>query len=535
MGHGKETPRQKMIGLMYLFLTALMALNVSKDVLNSFVLVSESLEQTVTNYKTKNEKIYNEFDLQYMQNKAKVEKWKSLADQVRAKAQGLYDQLESHKLGLVTLAEGPESAAIVEGKVDANLLESKDNIDYGGQYFIVDKHGEELRKQIDEYRELLLTMIPEEEENLRSNIESTLDTHPHKAKKDEAPHPWESAVFEHIPLVADLVMLAKLQTDIKNVETDVITYLFKKISASDFKVNKMSATVIPNSSYIMKGNEYRAEVFLAAYDSTQNPEILVGNYKATGSNSYEMIGSYKTLDIENGKGIYKLSPGSLGNQKWRGIIRVKSPDGGVSDYPFEQEFEVSEPSLVISPTKMNVFYYGIENPVAISVPGISESNIEATIPGGGASIRKVKDGYEVKPTKSGGTVAVSVSAKIDGKLKPVGKMEFRIKTIPEPKAKVMGQASGAISKAIISNAPGVVAELEDFVFDLKFRVTRFTLSANVGGYTREMVSTGNSFTSEQKEFLKTIKVNSKINIEDIQAVGPDGRTISLSPLIFKVN
>lgn len=532
MGHGKETPRQKMVGLMYLFLTALMALNVSKDVLDSFVLVSESLEKTVENYKSKNDKIYDEFEKQYAQNKEKVEKWRTLAFDVKEKAKNLHDLLEEHKIELVKLAEGPESPALTTGKVNAGVLASKDNIDYGGQYFIVMGKGEELKQKINEFRDLLLKTVPDTEERLKKAIEVTLDTRDVKLETEEASRTWESATFEHIPLVADLVMLAKLQTDVKNMETDVINYLLTNISASDFKFNALSATVIPNSSYIMRGNEYKAEVFLAAYDSTQNPEILVGNYKFE-NNKYSMVGDYQTLKVEKGRGIYSVNPRSLGTQKWRGLIKIKSPNGGESLYPFDEEYEVAEPSLVISPTKMNVFYYGIENPVAISVPGIPESNIKATI-SSGAAIRKTNAGYEVKPTKTGGEVTIDVSAMIEGKQKSMGKMNFRIKTIPEAKAKVLGKASGTITRAELMAAPGVTAELEDFVFDLKFRITKFKVSAQVEGYDRTIESDGNSFNKAQRDLMKNLKTNSKLSIEDIEAVGPDGRTKSLSPIIFRV-
>jgi len=536
MGHGKETPRQKMIGLMYLFLTAMLALNVSKEVLNSFILVGNGLEQTIANYVTKNEKVYNEFETQSLANPTKVKPWKDKADLIKAEAADLFDYLNQQKIDLAKYAEGDETKAVVDGKFVIAKLEQKDNIDKGGEFFgeLGKKHGDVIKEKLDHLKETLMTMIPEEEENLRKNIETTLSTHSH-TDDEGVTHSWVSSTFEHIPLIADFVMLDKLQTDVKNVETDVITYLFKKISASDFKVNKMSAIVIPNSNYVVQGVEYKADVFLAAYDSTQSPEIFIGKYKKIGDSKYEIVGSSKTLDVENGKGIYKTGSNSVGDFSWGGFIRIKSPDGGGSqDYPFDVKYQVAKPNLVISPTKMNVFYYGIDNPVDISVPGFPADKIKPII-ADGASIRKESAGsYMVKPTKTGGTVTVQVMAEIDGKSKSMGSLLFRIKTIPEPKAKVMGQSSGVISKALLANAPGVVAELEDFVFDLKFRVTNFTLTTTVGGYTKEINVKGNQFNREQLDLIKGIKTGSKITIEDIVAVGPDERPKPLSPIIFKV-
>lgn len=535
MGHGKETPRQKMIGLMYLFLTALMALNVSKDVLNSFILVGESLEKTIVNYKSKNDKLYEEFAKQNALNPDKVGQWKTKSDEVQKNASSLFEMLEGHKIGLAKYAEGEETPAVANGKFDINLLEQKDNIDKGGEYFgeLGKKHGVAIREGINEYRELLLKIVPPTETELISNIEKTLDTHDHPGKEGEAPHSWVSVTFEHIPLIADFVMLTKLQTDVKNMETDVVNFLFNQITAGDFKVNAMEATVIPNSSYVMRGGEYNAKVFLAAYDSTQAPTILIGDYRETNEGKYEMLGAYDSLTVERGKGIYKKAATSVGDKKWGGLIKVKSPGGEEVMYPFEVEYQVAEPNLVVSPTKMNVFYYGIENPVAISVPGIPSDKIIPTIPSG-ATIRKVKDGYEVKPTKRNGTVAVQVFAEIDGSRKSMGSMEFRIRTIPSPVAKVMGQASGSISKAMLSNAPGVYAELEDFVFDLKFVITQFTLVSQDGIYTKELNVKGNSFSKEQQDAIKGAKTGSRITIENIEARGPDGQVKPLAPIVFKL-
>jgi gliding motility-associated protein GldM len=533
MGHGKETPRQKMIGLMYLFLTCMLALNVSKEVLDSFVLVSDSLERTINNYKSNNEKVYNEFQNQLTINERKVKPWKDKADVVKKIADELYNELEQDKIGLITLAE-PESKALVDGKVVPKLLASKDNTNYGGEYFNLKPHGKELRLKVEEFRETLLKIIPDDEISLKETIKQSLNTDETESEKEKGVmRSWESQNFEHIPLIADLVMLTKIQTDVKNIETDVITYLFKQISAGDFKFNALSATVIPNSNYVMRGGEYNATVFLAAFDSMQDPEILVGSYKKLGIENYEMVGSYETLKVEKGRGIYNKIASSIGDRKWGGLIRIKRPDGTTSSYPFETEYQVAEPSLVISPTKMNVFYYGIDNPVAISIPGIPEDKLRPSIPNG-ATINKVASGYEVKPSIRGGTVTVMVSAEIDGKQKSMGSMVFRVKTIPEPKAKVMGSSSGTIERAILMNALGVSAELEDFVFDLKFRITKYTVTTTVGGMTKEINKKGNEFDKEIKDLIKGLKTGSKLIIEDIEAVGPDGVAKTLSPIVFKI-
>jgi hypothetical protein len=164
----------------------------------------------------------------------------------------------------------------------------------------------------------------------------------------------------------------------------------------------------------MKGENYRSEIFVAASDSNQAPAVLIGNYKKLEDGTYEMVGSYDSLPVENGRGIFERSASSVGNKSYKGLVVMKRPDEGFVQYPFEEEYQVAEPNLVVSPTKMNVFYSGIPNPVAISVPGLREDQIKASI-SSGATIRKVSDGYEVKPTKNSGTVDVIVKAQIQGK------------------------------------------------------------------------------------------------------------------------
>lgn len=534
MGHGQETPRQKMIGLMYLFLTAMLALNVSKSVLNSFILVSESLEKTVANSINKNDKTYTEFALANAANPAKVGPWKEKSDEVKNSAEDLFEKLEGHKVGLAKYAEGEDTEAVVDGKFITAKLSQKDNIDKGGEYFgdLGLKHGLALKDKMDAFRELLLDIIPETEETLRNNVEQTLSTHGHK-DEEGINHTWQEINFTHMPLIADFVMLSKLQTDVKNMETDVINYLFSQISAGDFKVNKIMATVIAKSNYVMTGGEYQAEVFIAAYDSTQDPEIYLGDFKESSPGKYEIPDNAEKLEMLNGKGIFKRSAKNVGDEKWGGLIKLKNPDGGASFYPFEAEYQVAQSNVVISPTKMNVFYYGIDNPVDISVPGIPSNSIIPRI-AGGASINKARKGYIVKPTKKSGTVKVNVYANIDGNQKLMGNMEFRIKTVPGPKAKVMGKSSGSISKAMLSNAPGIYAELEDFVFDLKFQVTQFTVVAQSGIYTREFTVKGSKFSREQLEAIKAAKKSSRITIENIEARGPDGQVKPLSPIVFKL-
>lgn len=518
MGHGKETPRQKMIGMMYLFLTAMLALNVSKDVLNAFVGVNASVSKTIENYQKKNQKVYDDFEKAEAENPVKAKPWREKAFFVKNQADSLIDFIQSLKIEIIHKADGPEAPGVrKDGSICTDSILAKDQQEVPAEIMVVKGKGKIVKEKIVDFREFIIGMIDPKDSLIRNAIENNLETHDPPAK-DGIMHTWESEHFEHLPLVAVITLMTKLQSDIRNAEADVINYLYNGIEAQSFKFNKLEAIVIPKSDYVLKGSSYEAEVMLAAFDTTQKPKVIVQGTE---------------LQINNkARGIFKRIGSAVGYQKWNGIVQIKAPDGGIRTYPFEGKYQVAEPNLVVSPTKMNVFYYGIENPVDISVPGVSSDKIIATA--SNANMRKEGNSYIIKPDKPGGLVTVKVMAEVSGEKRSMGEREFRVKIIPKPIAKVLGKSNGNISKNELLAAIGVDAILEDFLFDLKFNVRDFTVTTTIGGYTKELPQKGNKFSMEQKGIIRDLKPNSKLIIEEIKCVGPDGQTRELSPIVFKV-
>jgi len=216
MGHGKETPRQKMIGMMYLVLTALLAMNVSKDVLNAFILVDEGLTKTTHNFFQKNESLYDDFEAAYQLNKTKVQDWKTKSDEVKEKSQAIYDLMQEYKKQIVIKGEGPETEAIHEDEVHLHLVAGKDNTNVPAEVMILNKKGAELKEEMIKYKEYLFSLIEDKETNasLVKSIESSLDTEDPPPTKEGERHSWESENFEHLPLAAVITMLSKMQSDI---------------------------------------------------------------------------------------------------------------------------------------------------------------------------------------------------------------------------------------------------------------------------------------------------------------------------------
>lgn len=542
MAHGKETPRQKMIGMMYLVLTALLALNVSKDVLDAFVLVDKGLNTTTENFASKNEIIYREFGKKFAENPVKVREWKEKADEVKQQADALVNFIHELKLEIVTTSEGKNSKAIVEGRIIGEEIGKKQDTDVPAQIMVKsDGSGKanELKASIESFRSYLLSLVAERDIGVRASIETSLNTSNPPPKGGATPT-WQTENFQGIPLIGVLTLMSKMQADVRNAEADVITYLYNQIDAGSFAFNKLEATVIPNSNYIIRGNEYEARVFIAAFDTTQAPEIFIGRYqtieKDDGSIDYQMIGDYKTLPVEpgSGQGIYRINPQTLGYTKWGGLIRLRAPDGSYISRPFEEEFQVAEPALVVSPTKMNVFYIGVDNPVEVSVPGVPPDALQVSISGNNAIRRVSGTSYVVNP-RAAGDANIAVVATVDGQRRNMGSKPFRVRALPDPVATVAGREGGNIDKNILLAQAVVLAELKNFDFDARFNVTSFTLSTTERGFVRDAPGNGMRITDEQKTIIQNAGRNQRVYFDDITAVGPDGSTRRLPAISFRIN
>ncbi len=528
MAHGKETPRQKMIGMMYLVLTALLALNVSAEVLNAFVLVDESLRKSYENIGKKNDAVYGKFD-QAMSDpaqKIKTAPWKKEADKVKKLTDSLMQYMDSLKNLLAYTAEGAESEYLATGG-DPHHLKAKSDNNVGGQIMILEKRAFKLREAINSYDSTLVDIIvrtaPKGDtakySSIIHGIQDNLATD--SIIGHDGVVPWEYGYFDQLPLAAVLTMLSKLQTDVKNAEADILNYLYGQIDAGSWKFNKLEAIVNAKSNYILVGGKYEAQVFIAASDSTTTPDIQLSN----GTK----------LPIKDGKGIYTATGNKTGFVKWGGVIKMESPvSGEILQFPFKAEYQVAQSELIVSPTKMNVFYIGVNNPVDVSVAGVPADKVIASI-SSGASIKKVKGSSYIVRVKRPGKVYVSASAKFDdGSTKNMGRKVFRVKRVPDPVAKVANKKGGLIEKNILLAQQGVKADLENFDFDLKFRIVGFTVSATIRGYEEEAKSRSARFTTQQRELMKKVGSGRKVYIENIKAKGPDGSIRDLATIAFKI-
>jgi gliding motility-associated protein GldM len=532
MAHEKLSPRQKMIGMMYLVLTAMLALNVSKEAVEAFKKVDKGLTQTIANYKIKNDLIYKEFDRAATENAAKAGKFKTAAYAVKQRADEAYNFIQDLKIEIINTAEGPENLAVKGREVEIEAVKKIDDSNVPSQILIgANENGKanDLKALLNEYREFLISTLEGKNPTSEEALKKILETADGVNKKTGEKEPWGNYTFQTLPLVAVICILSEYQVNVRNAETEVLNYLYSQIDASSFKFNKLTAIVIPNSNYVTLGSDYEAQVFISATDTTQNPIITVGE-------------SVLPLD-ETGKGIYKLRASSVGPKKWGGIIALKAPDGSTKNYTFDAAYVVGEPNVIVSPTAMNVMYYGIPNPIDVSVPNVSPDKIKIRVVNGTVTTEKVKNSkgvnfkgtWAVKPTAVGQNVQVIVTADMSGKPMQFAPYEFRVKPIPPPIA-VFGQKSqGTIPRATAAAQQGVFAILPDFDFDLQYQITGFTILYSDSRGDFEAKSTNSNLTTQQKELIGRLTRGKYLTIKDITALGPDGKTKELLPVILKID
>ncbi len=535
MAGAKETPRQKMIGMMYLFLTAMLALNVSRDILNAFSTVDASLVNTKVNFTQKNQILYSQFEKAKAEDEEKAQEWYDKAMLAKNYSQKLVDFIEHVRAELIHEVDGV-SMEVADTMKSANIA-GADNYDVPTHYLCgssesnyTNGKASEIKNKIKDFKEKLFGLLEEKD---RDKVNMGLDVSDDYNPITERTESWEVRNFYHNVTVAAIALLNKTIIEVRNAEAEVVQRLLEYISAGDFRFDKIEAKVIPKSNYILSGGEYEADIFVAAYSTTQDPYAIIGDID---TNTLEFKNRDTTKIIgKGGKVKYVKQATSLGSQEYKGTIYIQAPDGSKKPYFFQSDYFVARPSATISADKMNVVYVGLDNPVSISVPGVPAGEESISISGAQYS-NKGRGNYIIRPNKNARRVNINVFAEIGGERRKMGDKEFRIQTVPDPIPKVAGRSSGSISSGLLKAAPYVVADLENFLFEgVKYRVVSFEFQANINGLLQTASCQGNQLNNKAIGLLQRVQRGSKIFFDNIKARGPDGTTRRLSPVILKLN
>ncbi|MEG1545002.1 MAG: gliding motility protein GldM, partial [Tannerellaceae bacterium] len=459
ISNNPNSPRQRMINLMYLVFIAMMALNVSSEVLDGFELVEGSLRTSIDNTSRRNEIVVDELDAYYQSNPEKVKEWYEKAKQVKKASDDLYDYIQTLKVRIVKTADGPDG--------DVNHIDYKDDLEAPSLVMLapVNGEGKKLRKSVEAYRLMMGNLVQDSAKTcvLEANLSTTP---PYKAGINN--RLWEEALFENMPVAAAITLLTKLQSDVRYAEGEVLSNLLSSVDVGDYRVNQITAQVIPQSQIVMRGSQYKASIVLSAVDSTKRPTIYVNG---------------KELPYEN-NGLYSITAGATGTFPIKGYIEMPGSDGSVMHRDFESEYFVTEPSATVAPTLMNVLYAGIANPIRIAVPGVPSGNVTATMTNG--SLTRKGDLWEARPSKVGTEAIVSVQAKMaDGRSVEMAKTTFRVRALPDPLPYIEYKdqngnprkfKGGMFAKRSLVEADGILAAIDDDLLNVKYTVLRFELT-----------------------------------------------------------
>ena len=503
----KISPRQKMINLMYVVLMAMLALNVSNDVLKGFTLVSEKLDNTTQNATKINNGIYKQFEAQMKANPAKVKQWYDKAMYVRSMSDSLYQLAEDLKLAIVMKSDKLEDPKAV----DFLHIKNQEDLEAATQVMLDQNNGrgEELYNAIVSYRNRVTKMVTDPDK--RGLIESNLNT---DAPSEEGiKRTWQAYMFEGMPTAAAVALLSKLQNDVRHAEGEVLHNLVSNIDVKDIRVNQLNAYVIPSAQTVVQGGRFTAQIIMAAVDTTNRPVIYVGGRQ-----------------IQSDKGLYETVCNQTGDFTFSGYIETLNGSGEKVRRDFTQKYSVVAPSATVSADIMNVLYAGYDNPMSVSVPGVPSSKLHVSMTGGSFT-QKGEGKFIARPSTPGTEAVITVSADNEGRMQEMGKFTFRVRKLPDPTAFIAYQAEGgqnhfrggSISKQILMSTEGIGAAIDDGLLNIAFRVNSFeTVFYDAMGNAVPYKSNGANFTDQQKSQIRGLARNKRFYITDIHATGPDG-------------
>ena len=499
------SPRQKMINLMYVVLMAMLALNVSNEVLDGFSIVEESLNRTTENSSNENQAIYGDFEAQMKSNPQKVKAWFEKATAVKNMSDSLFNFAQQLKIAIVKEADGNDG--------DVMNINRKDDLEAANRVMLApgSGQGEKLYNAINSFREKILKMVSDERQ--RNIIASNLTTQLPKNAKTMGKN-WQEYMFEDMPVAAAVTLLSKLQSDIRYAEGEVLHTLVANIDMKDIRVNKLSAFVIPNSQTIVRGDKFSAKIVMAAVDTTQHPQIFIGG-----------------REMKLRDDTYEIITGRTGDFNLTGYITMLNGNGETIRRDFNQKYTVVDPSATVSADLMNVLYAGFNNPISISIPGVPLNKVSATMTGG--TLQPVGPGkYIARPSAVGKDITINVMSLQSGNAKTMGQYTFHVRKLPDPTPYIqIGDnrfRTGGLAKASLMNINGIKAAIDDGLLDIPFKVLGFeTVFYDNMGNAVPMVSNGDSFSQRQRETFRTLSRNRRFYMTRITAIGPDGIKRSL--------
>jgi gliding motility-associated protein GldM len=503
-----KEPRQKMINMMYLVLTALLALNVSAEIINAFKVVDNSLKQSNSILTSSTNGIYENFSemLKDPKTAEKAAIWKPKADKARELAKQASDLIDKYKMDLMKEAGYDPSSG------DSSFKE--DNIDAATRLFDTKGEGKNLYSTLENFKKNILAIDPEISKALASKLPLNLSVPKSSSGNKMTGDPvkdWVYTNFHMTPTVAALTMLSKYQNDVKNTESQVATFCANQVGSVKLILDKFEPLIGTNSTYFMPGEEMEVQAGLGAFNASVKPTVTIDGRNITVN--------------ERGVAETKFSVGGTGSRKMNVTVKYVDPNTGeMKETSKAIEYTVGAPSgVAVMADKMNVLYIGVDNPLTITA-GAGAEKVNASFSGG--AIRKVSGAKYIANPKEAGEHTITVL--VEGKA--AGKVTFRVKMLPLPAAYVGNLKPGPVPTANFKAMGGVIAKLEDSEFDAPYEVVSYTLGAvspDIPDYVPTQVN-GNRWSGAAANLVAKLKPGALVVINDIKVKDPSGRVRTLN-------
>ena len=518
-----KEPRQIMINLMYLVLTALLALNVSNEILNAFKVLAKGISDSNIAIDKKTTEVYDQIKENEKQagQAEKVRPYREKADEVVKRSNEFMKYIDNWKEKIITEAGG---------KTPEGDIEKPDNIDATTSLLVEKKGGDELRKKIVELRKFMLESVRADDSGSISPLMPLKVVQAAKTEHNPTGD-WNIGYFEHMPAIAAIAMFSKFQNDVRSSEALVISKLYEEAHLKEVKFDTIAAIAVPRTSYALVGQKIQASILLAAFNKSNRPEVAIQQ------------GGGQKKDAENGVVPWETVASGTGLQTVKGTIKLQTADPNnpiIRNWTFD--YTVGSTGASMQLDKMNVFYIGVDNPVTVAAAGYSVEDVSLGIPD---AVIKGEKGHYVITVSKPGTVDVSINAKTAEGQKKVGGMVVRVKRIPDPVAFLSGKNSGGMSASTFRAQIAPAAVLGNFEFDAKFTIISFSFTlipkgkdligpytvANRGGCRLQ----GQGENPSISKAMAMAHAGDKVVIEDIKAVGPDGQPRTLNTIFLTLN
>jgi gliding motility-associated protein GldM len=515
-----KEPRQIMINLMYLVLTAMLALNISSEILHAFKTINQSITQSNASISGKNNELYQAFQDNENQpaKHDRVKPYNDRAKQIKAEAQKMIAYLESWKDRIIA-----ESGGYTDDKDGEKEIKAEGNIDASTLLLVERKGGDSLKQKLLDFRTTILNAI---DPAAKSKIDKQLPVKVENPKKsDNNPQAdWSTGNFHNMPVMACVALMSKFQNDVRNSEALAVQELFAEAHQSEIKFDEIAAIGVPKTSYVLAGQKVEASIMMVAYNKAAQLQVSPGGGHIS--------------KIQDGIAQWETIASGVGLQTVRGSVTVDLGDRKeTKNYQFE--YMVGSTGASMQLDKMNVFYIGVPNPITVSAAGYSLEDVSVAIPNATITPGTEKGKYNIMVTNPGEVEAAIMAKTQEAGVKKVGGQKVRIKFIPDPEAQVAGKNSGLVASSTFRVQSGVIAVLKNFDFDARFIVQSFQFSMlpKRGELIGPYMCNSARFNSnaQVQAAIERCKPGDKIFIEEIKAKGPDGKNRPLNSITLTLN